>query len=67
MAYWDSYVDDHNHWHIEPGCFVEVLGKPVVPSGASEILRFTTDDIPKLTFWSRSDFCDIVKTLSKGK
>ena len=67
VAYWDSYVDDHNHWHIEPGCFVEVFGKPVAPSGASEILRFTSDDIPKLTFWDRSEFGDVVKPLSTGK
>src|SRR5690349_18562886 len=26
LAYWDSHVDELNHWHIEPGLIVEIDG-----------------------------------------
>ena len=61
ILYWDSYVDDHNHWHIEPGCLVEVEGTPKLPENASEVVTFTIDNIPKMTFWTKSEFIDTVK------
>ena len=61
LLYWDSYVDDHNHWHIEPACLVEVTGLPKLPKAASEIVKFTLDDIPKMTYWKKNDF---IKTVS---
>lgn len=61
IAYWDSYVDDLDHWHIEPGCIVQVDGKPHVPTDASEIVAFDVSHIPKMTFWSRNDFLAVVR------
>lgn len=67
IAYWDSYLDEHDHWHVEPGCIVFVSGKPKIPPQASEILSFTIDDIPDMSFWSKEDFLELAKTqLSKG-
>lgn len=61
MLYWDSYLDDHNHWHVEPGALVEVAGKPSLPKRASKIETFTVHDVLDLTFWPRSDFLDLVR------
>lgn len=61
IAYWDSYVDDTNHWHIEPGCIVHVSGQPKLPEGASEIVTFDISNIPKMTFWPRKDFLSLVR------
>lgn len=61
IAYFDSYVDDLNHWHIEPCCIVQVTGTPVVPRGASEVISFDIFNIPKMTFWSTQDFLDIIQ------
>jgi ADP-ribose pyrophosphatase YjhB (NUDIX family) len=61
IAYWDAHLDDTNHWHIEPGCIVQVAGKPRIPKDASEIVTFDVSNIPKMTFWSKSDFLEVVK------
>ena len=61
LLYWDSYMDDHGHWHVEPGALVEVKGKPALPKAASKIETFTSGSIPDLTFWSRSDFLELVQ------
>lgn len=61
MAYMDSYVDDKQHWHIEPGCVVEVDGKPRVPRAASEIVRFTLAKIPELSFWTKEDLLETLE------
>lgn len=61
IAYWDSYVDKLNHWHIEPGVIVEVSGRPRVPKLASEIVSFDVHHLPDMTFWTRSDFLDLVR------
>ena len=61
LLYWDSYVDDHDHWHVEPGALVEVAGEPHLPSGASKIESFTASNLPDLTFWPESDFLEIVR------
>ena len=61
MLYWDSYMDDHDHWHVEPGALVEVAGEPQLPDGASKIETFTGRNIPDLTFWSQSDFVELVR------
>lgn len=61
ILYWDSYVDDYDHWHIEPGCLVEVEGTPKLPENASEVVTFTIDNIPKMSFWTKSEFIDTVK------
>ena len=61
ILYWDSYLDDQNHWHVEPGALVEVAGKPKVPRRASKIETFTVREIPDMTFWPRSDFLDLVR------
>jgi 8-oxo-dGTP pyrophosphatase MutT (NUDIX family) len=60
IAYWDAHVDKTNHWHIEPGCIVHVTGKPKLPKVASEIVTFDVSDIPKMTFWSKDDFLELV-------
>ncbi|SRR6266478_1263917 len=62
IAYWDSNVDDADHWHIEPGCIVRVDGKPRLPKGASEIVTFDVSNIPEMTFWPREDFLELVRT-----
>ena len=46
------------NWHIEPGCIVEVDGKPHVPRAASEIVQFTLAKIPALSFWTREDLLE---------
>jgi 8-oxo-dGTP pyrophosphatase MutT (NUDIX family) len=61
IAYWDSHVDDMNHWHIEPGCIVHVSGKPRLPKAAADIVVFDLSNIPKMTFWSRKDFLEVVR------
>ena len=61
VAYWDSYLDDMNHWHIEPGCIAHVVGKPIVPTGAAEIITFDLSQIPEMTFWPRKDFLELVR------
>lgn len=61
ILYWDSYVDGHNHWHVEPGCLVEVAGKPKIPEKASEIISFTIDELPVMTFWERAEFMETVR------
>ena len=60
IAYWDSYVDKDGHWHIEPGCLVEVTGQHKVPRGASEIVTFTLENVPDLTFWTGDDLREAV-------
>lgn len=47
----DSYVDDHNHWHIEPNCLSEVSGEPDIHEAASKSITFPLDDMPDLTYW----------------
>ncbi|MCH7535107.1 MAG: NUDIX domain-containing protein, partial [Bacteroidetes bacterium] len=61
ILYWDSYVDDYDHWHIESGCLVEVEGTPKLPEKASEVVTFTIDNVPKMTFWPKSEFIEAVK------
>ena len=61
MLYWDSYVDDHDHWHIEPGALVEVAGEPQLPDAASKIETFTASTLPNLTFWSQAEFLEVVR------
>lgn len=56
IAYWDSYLDETKHWHVEPGCIVEVTGKPHIPKGASEIVEFDVHHLPTMTFWTHDDF-----------
>lgn len=60
IAYMESYVDDANHWHIEVGFIVEVFGKPRVPKEAKEIIDFSIEDIPKMTFYSRAEFLELI-------
>lgn len=60
LAYWDSYLDDYDHWHVEPGCVVEVTGRPRKPKQASEIVTFDTEHFPAMTFWSKGDFLELV-------
>ena len=61
VLYIDSYVDDKNHWHIEPGCLVEVSGTPTVPREASRITEFDVSAVPDLTFWERAEFLDTIR------
>ncbi len=61
IAYWDSYVDDFNHWHIEPGAIVELKGTLKVPKQASEIVSFDLAHVPEMTFWPKSDFLELAK------
>jgi len=61
LAYWDSYLDDTNHWHIEPGLIVELDGKPRVPKRAGEIISFDVHHLPKMTFWPKPDFVEVLK------
>jgi len=61
IAYWDSYVDKMNHWHIEPGCIVQVAGKPNIPKRAGEIISFDIFNLPEMTFWPRKDFHKLIR------
>ena len=61
IVYWDSYVDDFNHWHIEPGAIVELKGTLKVPKQASEIVSFDLAHVPEMTFWPKSDFLELAK------
>lgn len=57
----DSYVDDADHWHIEPLCIVDVTGRPCVPEQAGEIISFTLKRLPRMTYWSHRDFLAVVR------
>ncbi len=61
IAYWDSYLDKMNHWHIEPGCIVQVAGKPKTPKQAAEIVSFDIFNLPGMTFWPKKDFRKLVR------
>jgi hypothetical protein len=61
IAYWDSYLDRFKHWHVEPGCVVEVGGSPKVPKAASEIVTFDLANIPEMTFWPHAEFLELVR------
>ncbi|MCH7663924.1 MAG: NUDIX hydrolase [Chloroflexi bacterium] len=60
IAYMESYLDDMKHWHIELGFIVDVSGNPKIPRDAEEIVEFTAEKIPKMTFWSRADFLEFL-------
>jgi len=60
IAYLESYVDEFSHWHIEPGCIVDVSGEPNTPNLASEIISFRIGDLPDMTFWTKSDFIELI-------
>ena len=61
IAYWDSYLDKMNHWHIEPGCIVEVEGEPKIPKHASEIVSFDVYHLPEMSFWPKQDFIKVIR------
>lgn len=61
IAYWDSHVDDLNHWHIEPGCLVETHGAARVPRGAAEIVTFQLSRMPKMTYWTRATLSEVLR------
>jgi 8-oxo-dGTP pyrophosphatase MutT (NUDIX family) len=61
IAYWDAYLDKLNHWHIEPGCIVEVTGEPRIPKQASEIVSFDINHLPEMSFWSKADFLTLIR------
>lgn len=59
----DSYLDDMNHWHIEPLVVATVAGKPAVPAKASEVIAFSMDDLPPMTYWPRKELRRILGSL----
>lgn len=52
----DSYVDDMDHWHIEPLLSVVVSGDPHTPSGAGGVVRFTGTNLPPTAVWGEASF-----------
>lgn len=52
----DSYVDDMNHWHIEPLLLATVSGEPKLPPEASRIVLFEGDQIPQGAVWGEQTF-----------
>jgi 8-oxo-dGTP pyrophosphatase MutT (NUDIX family) len=52
----DSYVDDANHWHIEPLLLLEVTGEPHTPPEASHVVRFQGSELPDGAVWSEKSF-----------
>lgn len=52
LLHMDSYVDDRNHWHLEPIVLAEVSGVPRLHSAASTIHYFSDDELPSHSVWS---------------
>src|SRR5207302_1054683 len=50
----DSYVDEQNHWHLEPLILAEVEGTPALPVKARQIVTFNITQQPGLTYWPDS-------------
>jgi ADP-ribose pyrophosphatase YjhB (NUDIX family) len=56
----DSYLDEHNHWHIEPLVLAEATGNPIIPAQASEIVTFRLDTMPELTYWPANSLIEAI-------
>ena len=52
----DSYVDDGNHWHIEPILHLTVSGEPKPHKAAGEVFMFKNiTELPEGALWSRKE------------
>jgi hypothetical protein len=58
----DSYLDDMNHWHIEPLLIVKVSGEPALPSQAGRMIEFSGRELPDGAVWGQASFDRIFKT-----
>lgn len=60
----ETYVDEANHWHIEPICVVEIDGTARPPQEASRVISFTLEDPPDLSFWDIDELAQMMNTSS---
>lgn len=58
----DSYLDDQNHWHIEPLLLAQVSGNAVLPSEANGVVRFQGDGVPEEAVWGAASFRRVYET-----
>jgi 8-oxo-dGTP pyrophosphatase MutT (NUDIX family) len=52
LLHLDSYLDERNHWHIEPIVLAEVSGEPKLNAAAGGLQYFDGDDLPEHSVWS---------------
>ncbi|MEX0690038.1 MAG: NUDIX domain-containing protein [Candidatus Paceibacterota bacterium] len=61
ILYLDSYVDDNNHWHLEPWVLVELSGDFNLPKEAEKVHYFKNEkDLPEDSLWSREEFKSLI-------
>jgi len=58
----DSYLDDKNHWHIEPILLVEASGDPTPPDEAGGYVTFQGTALPQGAVWGQESFARLVNT-----
>lgn len=59
----DSYVDDDEHWHLEPHVVAFVTGDPSPPGAAEGTMRFRGLAKPEESVWSDDGFRRLVENL----
>lgn len=52
----DSYLDNENHWHIEPGILAEVYGKSKKPVKDSKIILFDFKNWPDMVYTTSKQY-----------
>ena len=57
----DSYVDDMNHWHLEPVLLVDVEGEPDLPKEAEKLVEFDSLNLPEGSVWGKESFQNTIK------
>jgi len=57
----DSYVDEMNHWHLEPVLLVDVEGEPKLPKEAEELVEFSSSNLPEGSVWGQESFQNTVR------
>lgn len=57
----DSYVDDADHWHLEPLILADVSGEPDLHEKASGMVTISSaDELPADGVWEREAFQELV-------
>ena len=57
----DSYVDDADHWHIEPLILADISGDPAPHTQAGRVITIhSVDQLPDDALWVHNDFVDLV-------
>ena len=65
VAHLYSYVDDSQHWHIEPLVVIKVSGDPHIHPAASQVIRFKGKTLPEGAVWGQKTFNEAVELYLK--